>query len=79
VFVASAVFLGAGAQVLGASAPTLGRLGLVLAPLLLAMYLRRWWPQLELLYWMVPAAAAVLLAAQARLAWPVLKPEPLAA
>ena len=79
VFVASAVFLAAGAPVLGASAPLLGRLGLVLAPLLLAMYLRRWWPQLEVLYWVVPAAGVLLLAAQARLAWPVLKPEPLSA
>ncbi len=79
VFVASAVFLAAGAPVLGRSAPRLGRLGLVLAPLLLAMYLRRWWPQLEIFYWVVPAAGALLLAAQARLAWPVLKPEPLPA
>ena len=76
VFVASAVFLASGAPVLGASAPTLGRLGLVMAPLLLAMCLRRWWPQLEVLYWVVPMAAALLLWAQARLAWPVLRPEP---
>ena len=72
VFVASAVFLLAGAPVLGSSAPTLGRLGLVLAPLLLAMYLRRWWPQFEWLYVAVPALGAVLLVAQARLGWQVL-------
>jgi PAT family beta-lactamase induction signal transducer AmpG len=77
VFVASAVFLAAGAPVLGASAPRLGRLGLLLAPLLLAMYVRRWWPQLEVLYGLVPAAGAALLLAQARLPWPTLKPEPL--
>ena len=41
IFVASAVFLAIGAAVRGASASVLGRLGLVLAPLLLAMYLRR--------------------------------------
>jgi PAT family beta-lactamase induction signal transducer AmpG len=73
VFVASAVFLAAGAAVLCRSASTLGRLGLVLAPLLLAMYARRWWPQLEWLYFAVPAAAALLLAAQARLSWQVLQ------
>jgi PAT family beta-lactamase induction signal transducer AmpG len=73
VFVASAVFLAAGAAVLGSSASTLGRLGLVLAPLLLAMFLRRWWPQAELLYFGVPLAAALVLAAQARLSWRVLR------
>jgi len=73
VFVASAVFLAAGAVVLGDSARTLGRLGLALAPLLLAMYLRRWWPQAGVLYLVVPATAAVLLAAQARLPWGALR------
>jgi PAT family beta-lactamase induction signal transducer AmpG len=73
VFVASAVFLAAGATVLGRSARTLGRLGLMLAPLLLAMYARRWWPQLDWLYLAVPAAAAALLAAQARMSWQVLR------
>ena len=73
IFVASAVFLATGAAVLGASASVLGRLGLVLAPLLLAMYLRRWWPQAEWLYFAVPAAAALVLAAQARLSWQVLR------
>ena len=73
IFVASAVFLATGAAVLGASASMLGRLGLVLAPLLLLMYLRRWWPQAEWLYFAVPAAAALVLAAQARLPWQMLR------
>ena len=73
-FVASAVFLATGAAVLGASASLLGRLGLVLAPLLLLMYLRRWWPQAGWLYFAVPAAAALVLAAQARLPWQMLRP-----
>lgn len=73
IFVASAVFLATGAAVLGGSASVLGRLGLVLAPLLLAMYLRRWWPQADWLYFAVPAAAALVLAAQARLSWQVLR------
>ena len=73
VFVASAVFLAAGAAVLGATATTLGRLGLVLAPLLLAMYARTRWPQAEWLYLAVPTAAAMVLAAQARLSWQVLR------
>ena len=57
---------------LGRSASLLARFGLVLAPLLLAMYLRRWWPQAEWLYLGVPAAAALVLAAQARLPWQAL-------
>jgi PAT family beta-lactamase induction signal transducer AmpG len=73
VFVSSAVFLGAGSAVLGRSAPRLGRAGLVLAPLLLAMYLRRWWPQAGLLYYAVPLAGAAVLVAQARLSWQVLR------
>lgn len=76
VFVASAVFLAAGSAVLGATATTLGRLGLVLAPLLLAMYLRKWWPQLGALYYAVPLLAALVLAAQARLDWRVLRLAP---
>ena len=72
VFVASAVFLAAGAPVLGRSAPVLSRAGLLMAPLLLAVYARRWWPQFEWVYLAVPAAAALLLAAQARLGWRVL-------
>ena len=74
--VASAVFLAAGSAVLGATASTLGRLGLVMAPLLLAMYLRKWWPQLGALYYAVPLLAALVLAAQARLDWRVLRVAP---
>jgi hypothetical protein len=72
VFVAAAVFLAAGAATLGRSAGLAARLGLVLAPLLLAMYGRRWWLQPDLLYYAVPAAAAVLLLALARERWQVL-------
>ena len=79
VFVASAVFLAAGAATLSASARLAARLGLVLAPLLLAMYARRWWPQLDLLYYAVPAAAAAVLLALAREPWQVLRVEPPAA
>ncbi len=73
VFVATAVFLAAGAATLGTSARLAGRLGLVLAPLLLAMYLRRWWPQLDLLYYVVPASAALVLLALVRQPWLVLR------
>lgn len=76
VFVAAAVFLAAGAATLGPTARLAGRLGLVLAPLLLAMYGRRWWPQLDLLYYAVPAAAALLLLALARQRWQVLRIAP---
>jgi PAT family beta-lactamase induction signal transducer AmpG len=72
VFVAAAIYLAAGAAVLGASAAVISRAGLVLAPLLLAMYVRRWWPQFEPIYFAVPAAAALVLAAQARLSWQAL-------
>ena len=77
VFVASAVFLAAGAAALGTTARLAGRLGLVLAPLLLAMYLRRWWPKLEALYFAVPIAAALVLAALARQPWQVLRVAPM--
>jgi MFS transporter, PAT family, beta-lactamase induction signal transducer AmpG len=73
VFVATAAFLAAGAATLGMSAPLAGRLGLVLAPLLLAMYVRRWWPQLDLLYCAVPAATALVLIALVRQPWLVLR------
>ena len=73
VFVASAIFLAASAAVLGSQAGALGRLGLVLAPLLLAMYARRWWPQFEWLYYAVPAVAAAVLAALAWRPWQVLR------
>ena len=73
IFVASAIFLAAGSAVMGSSATTLGRFGLVLAPLLLAMYARTWFPKLGWLYLAVPAAAAIVLAAQARLPWQALR------
>jgi len=76
VFVASAVFLAAGSAVLGNTAQGLGRAGLAMAPLLMAMYLRKWWPQADALYYAVPAVGAVVLAAQARLGWQVLKVAP---
>lgn len=78
VFVAAAVFLAAGCPVLGNSARGLGRAGLVLAPLLLAMHARRWWPELDThgFYFVVPALAALVLAAQARLPWSVLRIAP---
>jgi hypothetical protein len=53
-----------------------GRLGLLMAPLLVAMYLRKWWPEPQALYVVVPALAALLLAWQARLPWTTLKLEP---
>ncbi len=73
VFVATAVYLAAAVATLGASARLAGRLGLVLAPLLLAMYVRRWWPQLDLLYDAVPAAAALVLLSLVRQPWLVLR------
>lgn len=73
IFVASAVFLAAGAATLGAQARLAGRLGLVMAPLLMAMYLRNWWPQLELLYVAVPLAGAGVLAALAWQPWRTLQ------
>jgi PAT family beta-lactamase induction signal transducer AmpG len=72
VFVGSAVFLAAGGAALGTP---LGRVGIVLAPLLLALHARHWVPQAEAAYVAVALAAAVLLAAQARLRWETLRPE----
>ena len=66
-------------QVCETSALTLGRCGLVMAPLLLAMYGRKWWPQADVLYLAVPALAAGVRPAQARLAWQVLRVAPAAA
>jgi hypothetical protein len=37
------------------------------------MYARRWWPQLDLLYFAVPAAAALVLMVLARQPWLVLR------
>jgi hypothetical protein len=45
----------------------------VLAPLLLAMYARRWWPQFEVFYYAVPVAAAAVLVALSRQHWGVLR------
>ncbi|OYU90306.1 MAG: hypothetical protein CFE45_24005, partial [Burkholderiales bacterium PBB5] len=73
VFVASAVFLAAGSAVLGGSGGRLGRWGLWLALPLLAMYLRHSVPQAGVLYSVVPALAALLLLAQSRLPWQVLR------
>jgi len=39
------------------------------------MYLRRWWPQLDAAWYTVPAVAALLLLAQARLGWGALQPQ----
>ena len=72
VFVASAVFLAAGGAALGTR---LGRVGIALAPLLLALHARHWVPQGEAAYVVVTLAAAALLAAQARLRWETLRPE----
>jgi PAT family beta-lactamase induction signal transducer AmpG len=74
IFVASAVFLGAGAAALGGISPRLVRLSYLLAPLLLAMYVRNWWPQLGPAYYVVPALGALLLAVLARQRWQVLRP-----
>ncbi len=76
IFVAAAVFLAAGAAALGTTQPKLGRAGLWLAPLLLAMYLRKWFPQAEVLYYVVPVLGAVVLGLQSRLAWQVLRVTP---
>jgi PAT family beta-lactamase induction signal transducer AmpG len=71
VFVASAVFLAAGGATLGTR---LGRAGLWLAPLLLAMHARHAFPAAGLAYVWVPVLAAGLLAWQARLSWQALAP-----
>lgn len=76
VFVAAAVFLAAGAATLGTAGNAVARVGLVLAPLLLAMYARRWWPQLEVAYYAVPAVAALVLLALARQPWQTLRVAP---
>ncbi|MFO1216927.1 MAG: MFS transporter [Burkholderiaceae bacterium] len=73
VFVASALFLLAGAAVLHGSVNGAKRLGLVLAPLLLAMYARRWLGDagvvVQWLLNLVPVIAGVLLLALAAQAW----------
>lgn len=74
VFVASAVYLAAGAVLLGHSARPLARAGLVMAPLLLAMYARRWWPEPAWAYEAVALGGALVLAAQAVQSWAALRP-----
>jgi MFS transporter, PAT family, beta-lactamase induction signal transducer AmpG len=80
VFVASALFLLAGAAVLGGSARMLSRLGGWIAPLLLLMYARRWLgdagPVVEWLIRLVPVAAGALLLALALQAWRELAARP---
>jgi PAT family beta-lactamase induction signal transducer AmpG len=73
IFVVSAVFLGAGAAALLETSPRLVRLSYLLAPLLLAMYVRNWWPQLGPAYFVVPALGALLLAVLARQPWQVMR------
>ncbi|MFN0182194.1 MAG: MFS transporter [Aquabacterium sp.] len=84
VFVASAVFLLAGAAVLGGASRRLVRAGLLRAPLLLLMYGRRWLPPatmadggpglVEVLVIGVPVAAGVLLGLLALHGWSTLAP-----
>jgi PAT family beta-lactamase induction signal transducer AmpG len=76
IFVASAVFLAAGAATLGPDGGRLARAGLVLAPLLLAMYVRKWFPQAGWLYLVVPVVGAAVLVMKSRLNWQVLRPVP---
>lgn len=73
IFVASAVYLAAGAVTLG-DGSTLTRVALVMAPLLLAMYLRKWLPQLGPVYLVVPVLGAAVLLMKSRLSWQVLRP-----
>ena len=69
IFVCSAVFLAAGAVVLWEAERSMARLGVVIAPLLLAMYLRRWVPQADGLYYAVPVLGALVLLLTSRLKW----------
>ncbi len=77
IFVASAVYLAAGAAVLWKTERSaVARAGLVLALPLLAMYARKWFPEPNALYLAVPVLGAVVLALHARLPWQVLKTSP---
>ncbi len=69
VFVASSVFLAAGAVTLSQAERRLKTAGLVLALPLLAMYTRKWLPGWDILYYSVPVLGALVLAAQSRLKW----------
>lgn len=73
IFVASAIYLGAGAVLLGQNSRPLARAGLVVAPLLLLMYARRWWPEPAWLYEAAALAGALVLAAQALQSWQALR------
>lgn len=73
IFVSSAVYLGAGAVLLGQSARPLARAGLVIAPLLLLMYARRWWPDPAWLYEAIALLGGLVLAAQALQSWQALR------
>jgi PAT family beta-lactamase induction signal transducer AmpG len=80
VFVASALFLLAGAAVLHGSSALLKRTGVLMAPVLLAMYARRWLgdagPVVETVLRVVPLIAGALLLALAAQAWRELRAEP---
>ncbi len=76
IFVASAVFMAAGSAALGEGGGTLARAALVLSPLLLAMYVRKWFPQLDWVYLVVPVVGAAVLLMKSRLSWQVLRPVP---
>jgi PAT family beta-lactamase induction signal transducer AmpG len=69
VFVAAAVFLGVSLLVGEGTPPLLRRASAITAPLLLAMYLRTWWPQPEWPYSAVALLAGVLLLWHARRRW----------
>lgn len=73
IFVASAVYLAAGATLMAQASRPLARAGIVVAPLLVAMYLRRWWPEPAWLYEAVALLGALVLAAQALQTWQVLR------
>lgn len=75
VFVASAVFLGAAALMPDATASA-RRIGGVMAVLLLAMHLRKWFPALEPAYLAVPLVGAGLLVWQTRQPWRTLQAAP---
>lgn len=79
VFVASALFLLAGAAVLHGTSAALKRAGLVIAPLLLAMYARRWLGDsgaaVEFALRALPVVAGVVLLMLAAQAWRELRAE----
>jgi len=89
VFVASALFLLAGREVLGAGAGPWRHAAAWTAPLLLAMHGRYWLdrlnglpalrPAAEVLLYAVPLLGGLVLLALARRQWPALTPEPQAA